>query len=89
MIKTFCGELQLSLQLALDNRDCDRINDLMVQLYTDYHKDYLRAIIAYNEECNIKAEDLIKFKILYPKVKFNALFCFTEERVKELCMGIR
>lgn len=73
------------LQKALDTRDVDSINHLMSTIYPDYSSDRVRVLIAYNEECDIKAKDLIKFRKNYPNTPYMALFCFAEKDIKAFC----
>lgn len=73
------------LQQALDKKDTVAINQLMATIYPDYNKRQVNVLIAYNEECNIKAIDLINFKVNYPNAKYMALFCFEAEDVKKYC----
>lgn len=77
--------LERKLQKALDQRDCESIDRIMPILFPDYISGYAMTLIAYNEECNIKACDLIRLRLNFPNMTFSLLFCFSENIIRGLC----
>lgn len=77
--------LERRLQEALDNGDCESIDKIMPKLFPDYTEGYAKTLIAYNEECDIKACDLIRFRLNFPNMIFSALFTHETSILKGLC----
>lgn len=78
-------ELAEELQKALDERDYGMINKIMNKLYLDYSEENAETLIRYNEECNIKAADLVKIKVNFPMLTAFVLFNRDEKFIKNLC----
>lgn len=81
----FLADTINDLQNALNSRDIPKINEIMPKIFKDYDPSYARALIAYNDETDIHAADIVSFHCLNHKATFKSMFCFDEGMVKFMC----